>query len=296
MLIVSGVVVLVAGCALVRPDRAIRVATNAISHTLCSEVFLAGRDSGTTYDQVLRPEPGIRLSDLALRYTIDTGRREVRTTFARLFEARALYREGVGCVSLHGSAPGDDSAADAIPAQRAPSSIALLPDLAGPALVEPADPRLREALDRAFAEPDHRPYRWTKAVVVVHDGRIVAERYAPGYGIDTPLWGHSMTKSVVNALVGILVRDGALSTAQTGVAPAWRGNDDPRHVITINSCGWRADCRGTNTPAAGTPRRACGTSSATWRRSRNAGGRRRLPEPALELQQSRIHHPVAPHS
>ena len=47
--------------------------------------------------------------------------------------------------------------------------------------------------------------------MVVRDGRVIAERYAPGYGIDTQVMGWSATKSVTNALIGILVRQGKLS-------------------------------------------------------------------------------------
>ena len=68
---------------------------------------------------------------------------------------------------------------------------------------------------------------------MLHDGRVVAERYAPGYGIDTPLLGWSMTKSVINALVGILVRQGRLSVAGPAPVPAWRDPSDPRHAITV---------------------------------------------------------------
>ena len=56
-------------------------------------------------------------------------------------------------------------------------------------------PALKAALDHAFEEPATPPFRRTKAVVVVHDGRVIAERYAAGIGVDTPLLGFSMTKS-----------------------------------------------------------------------------------------------------
>ena len=56
------------------------------------------------------------------------------------------------------------------------------------------------------------------------DGRVVAERYADGYGIDTPILGFSATKSVISALTGILVRKGALTLdaarADRGMAEA----------------------------------------------------------------------------
>ena len=100
-------------------------------------------------------------------------------------------------------------------------------------MVEPSDPKLRAALDRAFAEPETGPRRGTKAVIVLHDGRVVAERYAPGYGIDTPMLGWSLTKSVTNALVGILVRQGRLALSVPAPVAAWRNPSDRRHPITI---------------------------------------------------------------
>ena len=65
--------------------------------------------------------------------------------------------------------------------------------------------------DWAFAEPDPKLPRNTRAVLVVHDGRIIAERYAEGFGVDTALIGWSTTKSVANALVAILLKEGKLS-------------------------------------------------------------------------------------
>ncbi len=66
----------------------------------------------------------------------------------------------------------------------------------------------------------------------MHDGQIVAERYAPGYDINTPILGYSDTKSVISALVGILVRDGRLAVDQPAPVPAWSDPRDPRHTIT----------------------------------------------------------------
>jgi CubicO group peptidase (beta-lactamase class C family) len=67
---------------------------------------------------------------------------------------------------------------------------------------------------------------------VVKDGRIVAERYADGFGIDTPLLGFSTTKSVISALAGVLVRQGKLVLDQPAPVAAWKNPDDLRHAIT----------------------------------------------------------------
>jgi CubicO group peptidase (beta-lactamase class C family) len=58
-------------------------------------------------------------------------------------------------------------------------------------------------------------------VVVVKDGRIIAERYADGYGIDTPILGFSATKSVISALIGILVCKGELALDRPAPVAAW---------------------------------------------------------------------------
>ena len=220
---------LIAALAL-RPDRAARVATGLVSHTLCSQAFVAKLDPAHVYAESLRPRPGIRMIHWALHYKIDSQRREVRTTLAGLFASHAVYHEGLGCVMIHGlqnEAP--------LPQHNATNDLTAAPlffESAGP--VEPVDNELRAALDHAFAEPEHPPYRWTKAIVVVHDGHIVAERYAPGYGMDTPLLGYSATKSVINALMGILVRQGRLSVNQNAPVPMWHKPGDPRDAITVD--------------------------------------------------------------
>ena len=77
------------------------------------------------------------------------------------------------------------------------------------------------------------PFRRTKAVVVVHDGKVIAERYAAGIGVDTPLLGFSMTKSVINALIGILTQQGLVTPSMPAPIPEWRGANDPRREIEV---------------------------------------------------------------
>jgi len=219
-----------------RPGQAVRVATGLVSHTLCSETFVAGLDPDQTFAETVSTMPGIRRLVPWLHYRVDRAARDVSTTLGGRFEMRAVYHDGVGCTVVH---PASVSAATPLPAPSAAASMnaAGAPgagrDIAGPAVVEPASEPLRAALDRVFAEPAGGPVRGTKAVVVVHDGRVVAERYAPGYGLDTPMLSWSMNKSVVNALVGILVRQGRLAVGAPAPVPAWRDPSDPRHAITV---------------------------------------------------------------
>ena len=75
-------------------------------------------------------------------------------------------------------------------------------------------PALEAVLDEAFSEPSDESHRRTRAVVVLKDGRVLAERYAPGFARHTPLIGWSMTKSITHALVGIAVGDGLMDPSE----------------------------------------------------------------------------------
>jgi hypothetical protein len=208
------------------PVSMLRQASGATSQGVCSGVFVSGLQPAEVYRLQQRPEPGMWAVDWALRYRVDRTRREVSTDIAGAVPSRAVFREGRGCTLVWDRPPPQ-------PLATAPSDPTVLADIAGPAMVAPQTPALRAALDAAFAEPGVGGPRATQAVVIVHDDRVIAERYAPGVGVDTQLDGHSMTKSVVNALLGVLVREGRVDVRTRAAAPEWSAND-PRAQITID--------------------------------------------------------------
>lgn len=73
----------------------------------------------------------------------------------------------------------------------------------------------------------------TRAVVIMHGGVIVAERYAPGYTPETPLISWSMAKSVTAALVGFMVADGLLNLDDPAPVSEWANAGDARNRITL---------------------------------------------------------------
>ncbi|VIO66659.1 serine hydrolase domain-containing protein [Bradyrhizobium ivorense] len=205
-----------------------KVATGFVANIICSETFVSGLEPARIFSETTEAMPGVGLITWAMDYQVDRVRKDVTITLFGLGRSRAVYREGFGCMLDHGAAPADG------PLPKATPQPALQPEIAGPSIVAPQSPQLAAALDRAFAEPAEPPFRRTRAIVVLKDGRVVAERYADGIGIDTPLLGFSATKSVISALTGILVRDGKLTIDQPVPIAAWQSHDDPRHAITVD--------------------------------------------------------------
>jgi len=209
-----------------RPPDLIRVGANYTAKIVCSNVFLAGRDA----DEVLRTDvqaPGHPLLRL-MRVAADRENGVVRAgLFGFIGGGLAVFRPGTGCAVLP-----DGRRGAVVP--RAASAVATAPDVAeaepwpdGDAVPRTDAPLTEVIANDALAGPGMR------AIVVVHDGRLVAERYADGFGPATPELGWSMTKSVMAGLIGILVKDGTLDlTRPVGAAMRWP-DGDPRARITI---------------------------------------------------------------
>ena len=90
--------------------------------------------------------------------------------------------------------------------------------------------KLARAIDSLFADPAAGD---THAVVVLHEGRVIAERYGEGFNRDTRLLGWSMSKTITGLMIGQLVADGRLRLDESAPVPAWQRNGDPRGEITL---------------------------------------------------------------
>jgi CubicO group peptidase (beta-lactamase class C family) len=203
---------------------ALRVASGFISHTLCSQTFVAGFDPDAVYAESLQPMGMIATLAPLISYRVDRAAGTVTTSIGGLARSRSVTRGHAGCLLVHGEPP----SVRAEPAPRLPPAPA-----PNAAIDAPLHAALEAALDRAFAETPAPPHRYTKAIVIVHAGRLLAERYAPGVSAATPLLGYSVTKTVVHALIGILVRDRRLDPDAPAPVAEWAAGD-PRHAITVD--------------------------------------------------------------
>ncbi len=208
------VVVLVAATAgywYLRP--LLRTGTGYAAHNACALDVIARRPM----TQDLPPNPLVPY----LRVGADAG--SYRASVLGVLAAQQAWAvDGFGC-TLASARPSFGAAA--------PATASANP-LAGQPTPNPT-PVLKAALARAFGDDLDQPGRdllGTRGVVVVRDGRIVAERYAPGFTVATPQLGWSMSKSVASLLTGVLVAQRKVALSDDRLRPEWT---DDRARITI---------------------------------------------------------------
>ncbi|MCA1367597.1 serine hydrolase [Bradyrhizobium sp. BRP14] len=208
----------------VYPPELLKVGDGYAAKIVCSNVFLAGRDP----EEVLAEDvqaPGHPLLKL-VSVSVD---REEQSVTARILgfaaPGHAVHRPGLGCVNVGGGSAQALAAAGQVDAGAA--GVAHDPAVSWPdgskADIDPAIQSIVE--DPAWTGPGMR------AVVVIRNGRLVAETYAAGFDRDTPLLGWSMTKSVTAAIIGRRIAEGRMDVAQTDLVPEWK--DDERARIKL---------------------------------------------------------------
>ena len=191
---------------------------------LCSLVFIS--DLEPQRAKSLYINPLISPFNLDLDIDIDYSGRKVTVSCQGYPPATAIMRDGVGCTIT-----------TKLDQQKA------LPNIHLPAIEDKPLPRadqttvtdifsptaLEKALDIAFM-PEHN----TLAVVVLHKGKLITERYAPGITPATPLPGWSMAKSLTATFIGMLVARGILDIHQPGIVPEWKNNSDGSESVTLD--------------------------------------------------------------
>jgi len=202
----------------------------------CSAVFVAGR-----------PVEALANAELAGMFNeakdlpapeIDRELRIVRVTYDSDEAPRlAAYRDDRGCTTLPPGATAEDAAALPALALDAPPALPVGPWPEGDPGKQSVAPRagyagLGPVLSNAFDGDSYGDGTQTIGVVVVHEGRLVAERYREGFGPDTTYRTWSVAKTMTGALIGILVGRGDLQL--DGRAPIGEWNkDDPRAAIAL---------------------------------------------------------------
>ena len=221
---------------------------------LCEGVIAGGRSEAQVEAVELRGiYPEYQPIVPRLRATVDRKARSALVAFSGdLPPRRADWAPGLGCVL----AP-IGRAERLWPATTwqtlLPTPADARPWPVGDAGIAPRPSRaLTATIDKAF---DRATYKGeTVGVVVLHNGRVVGERYAGGFGPFVPNRTWSVAKSIAGTLVGIAAKDLRLDPQKPADIPEWRVDGDPRRNITLDqllrmSSGLHSDHYGNRTDA-----------------------------------------------
>lgn len=196
---------------------------------MCSAVFVSGRnDAEAAKDSAYFFMP--REEQDKVTWLIDRAQKSVTATFGRDSMSAKLYGDQ-GCIIQNRDSPGIHfkpvAVKTALPAAATQAwPMGDRPDTSPwPKNVDQA--LVNKALDAAFADPA----ALTQAFLIVHKGRIIGERYAPGVTKDTQLESWSMGKSIIATLFALLVKDGTYKIDEPAPVPLWRKPGDPRGAI-----------------------------------------------------------------
>ncbi len=209
------------------------------AHHICSGVFVVGRDYERSVEEVVAQD--IRRfelfnwqDDFEYAVNFETGTASVS---GEDFGTRsAEYNGDQGCTIL--PADLDDVTYEPRVVERLSPDPAVTPWPTGDvgAYHDPPPPEvdmaaLEAALDWTMAQTEHN----TRALVVIYAGKILGERYAPGFTRNTPQISWSQGKSIASALVGAAIQAGHLDAGLDDPVPVpeWQGEGDPRREIRI---------------------------------------------------------------
>lgn len=213
--------------------RAFPIISGYGAKVMCSGVFLAGRDENNVREEEL----GFFFLKLG-RYTVNYADSSVTGTVFGMAKRKAIYRSGLGA-TLISEIPEDSMRKQTF--HLAPAPMMQQDSLRWPLGNLTGDPfpraidseKLFSSIHIAFVEKDKdRPER-TRAVIVLYNGQLIAEEYANGFNSHSRLQGWSMTKSVISALIGIMVSQGRLQIDSSAPVPEWSDPSDPRHSISV---------------------------------------------------------------
>jgi len=201
-----------------------------VAKRACSSIFISGRSVESLHLEDFNTFPqsiaSIKVSEEDLT---------VSAYSLGLSEVVSVYRPGLGCKLLIGE---DNHQLN----YKAPSTPFLkstdtLPWPYGikdvtPDISEDQIQKLQSALSEAFDKGDAWEKK-TRAMLVMKNGQLLAEKYRAPYNRETPFLGWSMTKSVTNILIGILIKEGKLNVDQTDLFEEW-AHDDRKNISLDN--------------------------------------------------------------
>jgi len=193
-----------------------------VAKNVCSAVFLQHRTPQSVSDEELSSFP------LSLgSYKLDLNDSSVTASVWGMGRRKAFFRNGLGATLINDYREQQIRKEPVYRPAPPHFNMSVIPWPQGDLITQDSSlkidfAKLYSAIDTAFHETKWGKPSLTRAVVVVYNGNIIAERYAPGFNKETLFPGWSMTKSVMSSLTGILVENHKLNEFAPVPLPQWK--------------------------------------------------------------------------
>lgn len=189
---------------------------------VCSCTFVSGRDWESIKAEDLYAVPFATIE-------IDKKEQSVTSNIYGFAKTKAIYRPGLGCTLVNEMEESE--------IRKEPELIKTPPPHLDISFLNQNEVkydtiRLNSAINEIFKETDSKKIKRTRAIVILQNGKLIAEKYATNINRNTALLGWSMTKSVTNAMIGLMVKDGKLDINKPAPIAEWQ--NDNRNKITID--------------------------------------------------------------
>ncbi|HEX8573474.1 MAG TPA: serine hydrolase [Allosphingosinicella sp.] len=244
-----------------RPEYVRAIAAGYKASFLCSDLFNAGQsEEQVARDDLKRTYPELEPIMPGLEARVDRQAKTVSVAFSDRMPPRiAAWRPHLGCAQLPiGAGAETVRLLPRLDVDRSVDRNDRLPWPNGDRDAAAAPKGDSKALARALAAAfDRRSYGQgseTTAVLVVQDGKIVAERYRDDFDLHMPQRTWSVAKSLAGTVIGAAVRQGLLDVEAPAAIPEWSRPGDPRGAITTDALlrmasGLHSDSPGNRTDA-----------------------------------------------
>src|SRR5262245_50832154 len=202
------------------------------SKNLCSAVYLQHRQPA----DIIREDLGNFPVSLGT-FTINEKDSSATGSVFGLAKRKTIYRKGLGCTLVNDISEKEVRSQQFLLAEKPTGNRDSISWPIGDKIITTTPTiinkeKLESAVNNAINEKTvDGKSTYTRAVLVVYDGNIVAEKYAPGFDKNTVMLGWSMSKSFTAALIGILVKKNKLSIDSPAPVPEWANTK--KQTITL---------------------------------------------------------------
>src|SRR4030095_13857184 len=191
------------------------------SKNLCSAVYLQHRNP----EDVIKEDLGGFPLSIGT-FTVNEKDSSVTGSVWGLAKRKTIFRKGIGCTVINDfteeeirkqqfSLPSKPVInADSIPWPYGDKLSDTMPGIIN-------KEKLEKVVNNVMNETADGKSTYTRAVLVIYNGNIVAEKYAKGFDKNTVMLGWSMAKSLTAAMIGILVKENKLSVDSRAPIASW---------------------------------------------------------------------------